>query len=279
MKKGVYTLLLALMIVSIITVSTAFAATITIEPSQGTISPGTATEFKLLLDSAPDGIAGYSLNFALSNPGIAEITGVIYPSWESLNNTTYPANGVVRMSGIDLAKTVQPGASDILLGTVTIRGISQGTSGISINSIRMDADGGGAIIPIVTDAEISVLGGGTITATPTSGGSGYSGGGGGGGGYSFAGSSTTSSVTPTSTQTAQSSMVTPVGTQVTVPKTVTTTSPVETVTPQKVVSPVSTESIPKGNSSSIPGTLIVEIILVAGIIGGLIVFYFVRKGL
>ena len=154
MKKRIHTSLLALMIVSIITVSTAFAATIMIEPSQGTISQGTTTEFKLILDSAPDGIAGYNLNLILSNPGVAEITGVVYPTWESLNNTTYLSEGVVRTSGVDIAKMVQPGANEILLGTITVRGVSQGTTGISINSIRMNADGGGVVVPTVTDAQL-----------------------------------------------------------------------------------------------------------------------------
>ncbi len=269
------------MIVTVITISTAVAVTITIEPSQGTISQGTTTEFRLVLDSAPDGIAGYNLNLVLSNPDVAEITGVAYPSWESLNNTTYPANGVVRMSGVDLSKMMQPGANEILLGTVAIRGVSQGITSISINSIRMDADGGGSVIPFVTEAELSVQGGGTETPTPTSSGGGYSGGGGGGGGYSgysFAASGATTTVTPTSNQMVQTSVVIPV-TQIIVTQTATQEAPKETLTPQKEVNPVSTQPIQAGNNSSFPWIMIAEIFIVVGLIGGAIIFYYVRKGM
>lgn len=281
MKKRIHTSLLALMIVSIITVSTAFAATIMIEPSQGTISQGTTTEFKLILDSAPDGIAGYNLNLILSNPGVAEITGVVYPTWESLNNTTYLSEGVVRTSGVDIAKMVQPGANEILLGTITVRGVSQGTTGISINSIRMNADGGGVVVPTVTDAQLLVQGGGTVIPTPTSSSGGYTGGGGGGGysGYSFTGSGTTTIATTTSTQMVQTSVVTPVGTQNIVNQKATQEAPKETATPQNVVNPVSTQPIKTGNNSSSPWIMIAEIIIVVGLIGGVIIFYYVRKGL
>jgi hypothetical protein len=281
MEKRNYRLLPALIIVSIITVSTAFAATITIDPSQGTISQGTTTEFKLVLDSAPDGIAGYNLNIALSNPAIAEITGVTYPSWESLNNTTYVSDGQVRMSGVDIGKMVQPGATEILLGTVTVRGTSQGVTGFSINSIRLDADGGGTVIPVVNDAQLIVQGGGTITPTPTKSGGTYSGGGGGGSysGYSSTVSGATVTSTPISTQMVQSPVITPVSTQNVVTKMVTQEVPVQTSTPLKVASPVSTESIPNANNIPFPWIILVEIIIVIGLIGGVIIFYFVRKGL
>jgi hypothetical protein len=280
MEKRNYTLLLALMIVSIITVSTAFAATITIDPSQASIAQGTTTEFKLVLDSAPDGIAGYNLNVALSNPAVAEITKVTYPSWGSLNNTTYVSDGLVRMSGVDIAKMVPPGAGEILLGTVNVRGIAQGVTGISINSIRMDADGGGTVVPLVTEAQILVQGGSTVIPTPTKSGGSYSGGGGGGySGYSSVTSGVTVTVTPTSTVIAQTSLIKPVATKNIVTEIVTHEVPIESTTPQKLANSVSTESIPGGNNSSIPWLMIVEIIIVIGLISGVVIFYYARKGL
>ncbi|MCU0630604.1 MAG: hypothetical protein MUF37_05600, partial [Methanoregulaceae archaeon] len=75
------------------------------------------------------------------------------------------------------------------------------------------------------------------------------------------------------------SVVTPEVTQNAVTKTVTKEAPVQTSTPSKVTNPVSTESIPGGNNSSFPWLTLVEIIIVIGLIGGVIILYYTRKGL
>jgi hypothetical protein len=150
----------------------AAATSIQMVPSTVTVQKSATAEISLVLDDAPSGLAGYDLVVRFSNPGIAEISGITYPSWAALNNTTRKADGSVRISGVDLSRQVSPGATSISLANLTIRGISGGTSSISIDSVNMDADGGAIITPSLPTGQIVVSGGSVVP----------SGGGGGGGG-------------------------------------------------------------------------------------------------
>lgn len=155
---------------------------------------GATTTVHLALDDALSGLAGYDLVVRFSNPIVAEISEVIYPSWAVINNTTRKADGSVRISGIDISRQVEPGTTDIPLATLKIRGISGGLSSIIIESVYMDADGGAVITPTLPT--------GTITVPGTSGSSsGVSGGGGGGTSSQATQSPTSSTTSPISTST------------------------------------------------------------------------------
>lgn len=84
-----------------------------------------------------------------------KLLGVVFPSWGVLNTTTFLSGGVVWMSGVDISKIVEPGAKEILPGAVTVRGVSQGTTVISVNTVKVEADGWGVVVPIVTDAQLT----------------------------------------------------------------------------------------------------------------------------
>ena len=97
------------------------AASIQMTPSSVTVQKSATAEISLVLDDAPSGLAGYDLVIRLSNPGIAEITEITYPSWASLFNTTRNADGSVRISGVDISRQVSPGATAVPLATLKIR--------------------------------------------------------------------------------------------------------------------------------------------------------------
>jgi hypothetical protein len=279
--KGKYCrFFLTLLIVGIFVVSMANAATISFEPSENSISPGTSANFTIVLDSAPDGLSGYNLNVVFSNPDIVDISGVTFPPWASMNNVTYPTSGVARMSAVDIGATIGPGAGPIKLGTITMTGKNAGSTDISITQVNIDADSGGTISPSLNNAHLSISGSnsGSSGSSSSSYASGSSSGGGGYSGSSSSGGGTTSTVTPALTKTIQSSAVTTGVTQNPITKTVSHESPVVTGTP-KVTNPVQVESTQAGNTTPFPWVMIVEIIVVIGIIGGAIVLYFVRKGL
>jgi hypothetical protein len=203
------------------------AASIDFNPSSVTVQRATTAEISLVLDSAPSGLAGYDLVIRLSNPAIAEIANVSYPSWASLFNTTENADGSVRISAVDLSRRIESGSTGITLGSITLQGLSSGSSSILMESVNMDADGGGVISPVVSTGLISVPG--TVT--------GPSGGGGGGGGDSNPPVTRTPSPTMTQSSTATSpgtpSTQTPVITQTTaIPATVLT---IETAIPTTAV--------------------------------------------
>jgi PKD repeat protein len=131
--------------------------TIILSPSSPHVAEGTTCDFQLSISSLPEGLSGYDLAVTLSNPSIAEITGVQYPGWAGMNNTTpLPQTDSLRLSGVDLGRNIQAGAEDVLLATITVRADSMGTSAIAISNVNMDADGGSIITPDISSGQVVV---------------------------------------------------------------------------------------------------------------------------
>jgi hypothetical protein len=190
------------------------AETITFDPETITVSQGDTQTITLLLDEAPQGLAGYLFNVVVTNPGTTRIMDVSYPSWAGLSSTTGVPGESITMSAVDLNRQVQAGATGVILGTITVQGGTAGTSIISLGNVQMDADGGGIINPLThqgtiiismtgipvtwTPAQTTVPATVTTTATSTTGSSssdnGGSGGGGGNSGDVTSGTSSTGEV-------------------------------------------------------------------------------------
>ena len=80
------------------------ASTVTVQDANVPAIGGTAN-VEIRLDSAPAGLSGYNITFSLSNPGIAEITQVTFPSWAVITQTsTFPSDQVWLKAG-DLGNT------------------------------------------------------------------------------------------------------------------------------------------------------------------------------
>jgi hypothetical protein len=240
MKSSSVIAVLVFLAISVI-VSCSAAPVLTFQPASVSIVSGGVSTFNLTLNEAPEGLAGYDCVVKITNPGTGQITSVQYPAWAEMHNTTTLADGGMRISGVDIQREIGSGATDIVLATLTVRGISAGTSAVTLSSVNIDADGGGIITPS--------LGSATLTVTGTGGTSG--GGGGGGGGSYYPSTTTQSTVTPTVTKTV-----------VTEPTSVPAT-PGETVTPTPVetagsgILPVSASDTPvvpgPDDSSGKPG--------------------------
>ena len=112
---------------------------------------GPTTTVSLTLDSAPDGLSGYNLTVSLSDPSIAEILSVSFPTWATMHsNSTLPADSVW-LKAADLISSVGSGDTNIPLGTLTIRGYADGVCDIVVMVTNMDDDAGNPINP-ATDA-------------------------------------------------------------------------------------------------------------------------------
>ena len=99
-------------------------------PIQLNLSLGSSQQVQIVMDSVPNGLAGFNITFNVSDPGIANITGVSLPSWANVSlsrNSTLPSNSVwIKTIDLDGAKpnhTVVPGATNVILGNITITGI------------------------------------------------------------------------------------------------------------------------------------------------------------
>jgi hypothetical protein len=242
------------------------AARIDFNPPAVTVQKSATANISLMLDEAPSGLAGYDLVIRSSNPGVAEITEVGYPSWASLSNITRNPDGSIRIVGVDLNGKVENGGTGITLATVSLRGVSAGTSSMLIEPVNIDADSGDQIAPVLSAGQVSVPGG-----------SGTSSGGGGSsnGVVSTATSTLTTNVTLSPTVTTPEPLTTQSPT-VTVPEPLTTEIPVITQETTHVAT-VSTPETPRppvtaagttvtGEQEAIPWTLIVPGIIVVGVV-------------
>jgi hypothetical protein len=147
-------------------VSAAAASNITIQNGQVNTIGGTAS-LNLTLDSAPLGLSGYSINVTSADPSVAEIASVSFPSWATLNDNTTLPSGSVRMRAVDLNNQIQPGATSILLGTLTLEGLKTGSTPVLITVNELD-DNSGNIIPASVQQGMFLVGSQTGSVNVTS---------------------------------------------------------------------------------------------------------------
>ena len=126
---------------------------------------GSSGSSAMVLDSAPGGIAGYKINATMSPAGVARLTDATFPAaFSSMNNkTTLPAEDV-RVVGVDLAKSVEPGASNVTLCTFTLQGVASGITNLQLSVGELTDDAGSPIAPTLKNAVITV---GSATPSPT----------------------------------------------------------------------------------------------------------------
>jgi PKD repeat protein len=131
-----------------ITVTSPSTRVISIIPNQLILHAGEMGSVTLIIDQLPLGLAGYDLNFSVGDPNIGFITGVVYPSWAALSNTSaLPAgSGSVRISAVDLNRQVEAGATNVTLASLILTGWNAGTTPLSFSNAHLDADGGSVIL-------------------------------------------------------------------------------------------------------------------------------------
>jgi hypothetical protein len=244
------------------------APTLSFDPVELTLDQGSSGTVSLYLSEAPEGLAGYDLVVTLANPGTARITAVSYPSWAGLSNSSGVPGEQVFMSGVDINRQVQAGATGIQLATITLEGGTTGTSSLTISDIHMDADGGAAIVPLVGTGTVVVGPGGTpvtwttvpttvpvtatvaaTSATGSSSSGGSESGSSGGGGTVTSSAETTSSGTDVSATVSLTPLETRVETPVETPS-ATETSPATVVTTLASAPPATMPKLP-----SVPSAL------------------------
>jgi len=138
----------------------AFSATVTVGSGFAALSQ--ETTLAISLDEAPDGLAGFTITVSVSVPATAEITAVSFPGWAAMtDNSGLPADSFW-MKAVDLDRLVEPGATDITLGTLTVRGDALGDCPINIVIDRADDDKGDPISASIAPGVLHV--GGTAAA-------------------------------------------------------------------------------------------------------------------
>lgn len=167
MKIFMLSCAMALMLVIIAgPVGASQGTSVTISPPGVTLLPGSTTTYELYINTLPAGLSGFQLDFVLTNPSAAQVTKVTFPSWATGKNYTALPSGRVTISAADAGKAVEDGASGTILARVTVEAVSQGTTTIKLQNLRVDDDHGGYINPDVTTAQLVVKPGGVNVSTP-----------------------------------------------------------------------------------------------------------------
>ncbi|HMK45270.1 MAG TPA: PKD domain-containing protein [Methanocella sp.] len=130
-----------------------------VDPASSSISPGETKKVNIIASSLPMGISGYDLYLSLGNSSVATVTNVSLPSWAMLSNTsitTSKSGQSIRIVGVDLKEAVRPGAKNVVLATITVKGGSVGSTNLAFGNYRLDADDGSIIKPSLYNGLIEV---------------------------------------------------------------------------------------------------------------------------
>lgn len=95
-------------------------------------SAGENATVPIVLDSAPNGLSGYSITVALMDPAVAELTAVEFPEWAGMKSSTAVPSGKAVLRAADLSMQVPVGATNVTLAVLTVTGRAAGTTGITV---------------------------------------------------------------------------------------------------------------------------------------------------
>ena len=111
------------------------------------LEQGATGSVDLSLRSAVDGFAGARLTVSVTEPDVAEITGVSYSDATALTREPrISADGAaVELAVADVEKAVEPGATNVTLGSLELEGVGAGTTDLTIQVHRLDDEQGTAV--------------------------------------------------------------------------------------------------------------------------------------
>jgi hypothetical protein len=127
----------------------------TVRVGGGTVEVGETTRVPIRLSEAPDGLAGYRLTVEVADPSVAAITAAAIPEEFGLTNASVGSDAAV-LQASDTGRNVQPGATDIRLGTITLRGDAEGATSLAVSVEQVDADDGSRIVPTIREGRLTV---------------------------------------------------------------------------------------------------------------------------
>ncbi|PSQ14541.1 hypothetical protein BRD02_08995 [Halobacteriales archaeon QS_8_69_73] len=141
----------------------------TVDPGDATVAAGETTTVAVTLSATTDGLAGFNLTVETTD-GTARVVGASVAADYGIT-TERVEDGRATLEGVDIDENVRAGATDVRLGTVTVRGESAGETDLSASVRRMDDDDGDPVSPETEPAALTVTGGSDAsTATAAAGG-------------------------------------------------------------------------------------------------------------
>lgn len=212
-------------------ISGAVSAVVLSVPNLTLSGSGSTAPVPVILDSVPDGIAGYKINLSMIPSGKARLIRVEFPvAFSGMNtNSSFPTEQA-RVVAVDLSKAIQPGATNVTLCTLTAEGTGAGTAQMVLSIGELTDDSGNPMAATLKNGTI-IVGSATPTPTPTA--------------------SPTTTATPTATPT-QTPTVTPTITATVTPSPTPTGTP--TITPTPTPGAVDFTASPRSGSAPLAVT-------------------------
>lgn len=156
MKSQVFFIVIALVLVALLIPGIATATNVTLG-SGHVNTTGEEITVQLVLEEAPNGLAGYSLNLTMDEPRIARITGVNFPSWAAMHSIWGLTEGKeIRFMAVDLLHKAEVSSTEVPLASITIQGLINGSTTVHISRDKFDDDSDDSIPHTLVDGNISV---------------------------------------------------------------------------------------------------------------------------
>jgi hypothetical protein len=141
------------------------AETFRFDPEEISVIPGETATVDLVLADAPGGLSGYRTLVIIDTSGIAEITAVTFPEWAQFTGAEGVPGVRIKVTGVDLNGLVENNAKNVVLATLTIRGISEGNGIIVFEDAFFDDNRDNRIVPDTVNSTLMVSTSPTVIAT------------------------------------------------------------------------------------------------------------------
>ncbi|MCH7745180.1 MAG: hypothetical protein IIC84_03810 [Chloroflexi bacterium] len=130
------------------------SSTITLPDAKASV--GEIVSVPLVLTQAPDGLAGFLMEFSLADASVGSIVSIEFPEY-GLTYDAVTGGSQVRFAAADLFQLFEAGATDFTLAIVNIEGMSEGSTAIQLGVVQMDDDNGDPITPQVFDGTFTAF--------------------------------------------------------------------------------------------------------------------------
>ncbi|MDD1718727.1 MAG: hypothetical protein LUQ25_01585 [Methanoregulaceae archaeon] len=121
-------------------------AGVTMSTGNATVSvTGETAVIPIRVDGFQDGLSGFNISIALSNPGVADIEALDFPAWAVLQESSETEPGSAWLKAVDLEETIGPGSTGVTLAFLTVRANSAGTTSLNTSVRQMSDDNGDSV--------------------------------------------------------------------------------------------------------------------------------------
>lgn len=128
----------------------------TLVVEDASVGVGERTTVPVKVTSAPRGIAGYSLSVNLTGDSATIVGGSTNGDLKLATANVTNGGTTIRLGGVDLNDAIGNSSGEVQLGTITVRGESNGEASLEVNANGIDTDAGTEMQPATESGTVSV---------------------------------------------------------------------------------------------------------------------------